>query len=345
MTQEAMSDILDVLCPMHLMLDGTGHIVHAGPTLQKLRPQGTMKGQRFLELFELVRPRAISSMHDLIQIVGTKLHLHLRDAPQTGLKGIIVPAPDGEGGIVNLSFGISILDALRDYDLTNTDFAPTDPTVEMLYLVEAKSLAMQAFRTLSQRLHGAKIAAEEQAYSDTLTGLKNRRAMDHILNRLLDLGEPFALMHLDLDYFKSINDTLGHAAGDHVLRIVASIMIEETREQDTVARVGGDEFVLIFKNLLDREKLLKIARRLIERLEVPIPFDGNLCRISCSIGTVLSSDYRATDAASLLDDADVALYASKHAGRACHTYYAPELREMPPPGPPTAGRGAARGDA
>jgi diguanylate cyclase (GGDEF)-like protein len=325
--------ILERLCPMFVLLDRTGHILKAGPTLQKLRPDHPMRGRRFLELFELTRPRAIVDMEGLLNASGAKLHLQFRDAPQTTLKGIIVPVPepvpDGAGGetgcaIVNLSFGISVLDAVRDYALTSADFSATDLAIELLYLVEAKSAAMEASRSLNLRLQGAMIAAEEQAFTDTLTGLKNRRAMDHILSRLLRDGVPFALMHLDLDYFKSVNDTLGHAAGDHVLQQVSRIMVEETRDEDTVARVGGDEFVLIFHAVPDRVRLRRIAARLIRRLEKPIPFQGRDCRISASIGTVLSTQSAVpgpATAAALLAAADTALYAAKHAGRGCHRFF------------------------
>ena len=192
-------------------------------------------------------------------------------------------------------------------------------------MVEAKSAAMEASRQLNLRLQGAKIAAEEQAYTDTLTGLKNRRAMDHILDRMISAGRNFSVMQVDLDFFKAVNDTLGHAAGDSVLQKVASIMVECTRSTDTVARVGGDEFVLIIDDLVDRAKLEDIAKRLIRKLEEPIPHASELCRISASIGTVMSAADNPKDAAQLLNEADVALYAAKHAGRACHFFYEPKM--------------------
>ncbi len=326
---------MDVLCPMHIFVSATGHIRHMGPTLKKMRGGDALIGKRFFEVFELKRPRVEATMAGLTGLMGRKLHLRFRDAPCTDLKGVMVPRMDEAGVLINLSFGISILDALADYSLTSRDFAVTDPTIEMLYLIEAKSAAMEASRTLNQRLQGAMIAAEEQAFTDTLTGLKNRRAMDHILGRLLDGGKSFALMHLDLDFFKAVNDTMGHAAGDTVLQKVAKIMVEETRDMDTVARVGGDEFVLIFNRLTDRKKLEEIARRMIARLEEPVPYNGQMCRISGSIGTVLSTDYDAPDAVRLLSDADIALYASKHKGRACHTFYSDDLlgddRNLAPP--------------
>ena len=240
---------------------------------------------------------------------------------RTSLKGVCTPLPGGEGAFINLSFGISVLEAVRDYDLTSADFSPTDLTIEMLYLVEAKSAAMEASRQLNTRLQGAKIAAEEQAFTDTLTGLKNRRAMDHVLGRLISSGREFALMHLDLDFFKQVNDTLGHAAGDAVLQQAARIMVECTRQSDTVVRVGGDEFVMILEGALDTERLAAIAKRLISKLEEPIPFGAEICRISASAGTTLSTWQTEPDAQQLLNQADLALYAAKRAGRAQHFFY------------------------
>ena len=332
------ADIMGRLCPMFVLLDASGHILRVGPTLQKLRADQPMEGQKFLTLFELKRPRMVNDYRGLLAASGHKLHLQFRDTPHTSLKGSIVPLPSdapgdasgdeqgGGGAIVNLSFGISVLDAVRDYALNSADFSATDLTIELLYLVEAKSAAMEASRTLNLRLQGAMIAAEEQAFTDTLTGLKNRRALDHILDRMIASGKGFSLMNLDLDYFKSVNDTLGHAAGDHVLQQAARIMVEETRDVDIVARVGGDEFVLIFDQLQDRAKLKRIAERLIKRLEVPMPFGNKTCRISASSGTVIRAVSTRPEAAQLLHEADLALYAAKHAGRACHRFFHPDMR-------------------
>lgn len=314
---------------MHARLDRTGHIIGLGATLQKLRADSPLLGQRFLEVFELNRPRAVTSMRGFLDIAGSKLHLQFRTAPRTALKGVAVPLPDG-GAVVDLSLGISVMEAVSDYSLTSADFAPTDLTVEMLYLVEAKSAAMEASQTLNKRLQGAMIAAEEQAFTDTLTGLKNRRALDHILTRLSSAQTDFALMHLDLDYFKAVNDTLGHAAGDHVLQQVARVMVQETREKDTVARVGGDEFVLILHDLDDKTRLKSIARRMITRLEEPIAFGADICRISASIGIALSNQRPDHETVQLVSDADSALYEAKRAGRACFRFF----EDTPPPGGP-----------
>lgn len=331
------ADALDVLCPMHLMLNDTGHIIHAGPTAQKLRAHQKLIGTPFLEVFAVNRPRAITSMADLRRSRDLKLHLEMRDPPRTALKAVMVPVNDAENRlIINLSFGISIVDGVRDYALSNTDFAATDLAIEMLYLIEAKTAAMEESRRLNLRLQGARIAAEEQAYTDTLTGLKNRRALDTVLGRMVVGRVPFAVMQIDLDYFKAVNDTLGHAAGDHVLQAVARMMVEETRSSDTVARVGGDEFTVVLPDVRSDDILRRVGRRIIDRLQKPIPFNGHECRISASIGTVWIQSGKSPSMDELMDNADVALYASKHAGRACQTFYDPVLRSaanagMPPP--------------
>ncbi|WP_299080066.1 diguanylate cyclase [uncultured Ruegeria sp.] len=321
MNTQDLASLLETLCPMFLLIDEKGDIRQAGPTLKKLRPNIPLVGSSFLDIFELIRPRTVTTIPALMSMAGAKLHLKFHDEPRTALKGLVAPLQHGEGAVINLSFGISILDAVRDYALTSADFSGTDLAIELLYLVEAKSAAMEASRSLNLRLQGAMLAAEEKAYTDTLTGLKNRRAMDHMLDHLTFSNSSFALMHLDLDFFKSVNDRLGHAAGDFVLQQAARIMVEETRGDDTVARVGGDEFVIIFKGLIREETLASIAERLILRLNEPMTFQQQTCHVSASIGTALSTQFRAPEAEELLHAADLALYQAKRDGRSCHRLY------------------------
>ena len=329
-------DILGQLRPMHVMLDAVGLIQQAGPTLQKLRPDERLLGRRFLEVFEVLRPRGITSMGQLLHHAGRKLHLRFHDAPRSDLKGVLVA--DGQGGaVIDLSFGIGVVEGVRAYHLTSTDFAPTDLAVEMLYLVEAQTAALTESRKLNLRLQGAMMAAEEQAYSDTLTGLRNRRAVDHVLARLEGAGQPYALMHLDLDFFKAVNDTLGHAAGDCVLQQVAGVLLDEMRKDDLVARIGGDEFVLILNQVTDRTRLTDVATRVISGLERPIPFEGETCRISGSIGIAISDGTDGVPVgeapARRMEQADIALYASKRSGRARHSFYEPHMAMRMDPDP------------
>lgn len=318
MKSDDLGGLLETLCPMFALVDECGHIRQVGPTLQKLRPDTALIGRNFLDVFELIRPRAVTTLPALMSMAGARVHLRFLNEPRTALKGLVAPLPDGGGAVINLSFGISILDAVRDYALTSADFSGTDLAIELLYLVEAKSAAMEASRSLNLRLQGAMLAAEEQAYTDTLTGIRNRRAMDHMLGHLISTDTRFALMNLDLDFFKFVNDRLGHAAGDFVLQNAARIMVEETRGDDIVARVGGDEFVIFFKGLSDEAVLAEIANRIITRLQEPVVVQGETCRISASIGMALSTQFKQPDAAGMLKAADQALYQAKRDGRSRH---------------------------
>lgn len=316
---------LDVMMPMHVLLDAQGRVRHVGPALGKVCKIDGLIGHDLSDVFD-VRDNGMARPED---VVGgalphyTKLFLTLKSGPSTALKGVAVPLSDGRGELLNLSFGLSVVDAVADYGLNVADFAHTDLAIEMLYLVEAKSAVLDEIKQLNMRLQGAKTEAEEQAYTDTLTGLKNRRAMDQVMARMIRGRLPFALMHLDLDFFKAVNDTHGHAAGDAVLEVVADILREETREDDMVARVGGDEFILVFNRLVDHDRLMRMSERIISRLEEPIPFQDIECRISGSIGITTSEFYDTLDAEQMVHDADLALYASKHAGRATATIYDP----------------------
>jgi len=317
---------LDGLMPMHVWVGSSGHILHVGPTLAKLCPERPLNGLRLFELFAFRRPRGVQLIADLTAAGNSHIRAALRGRERLSLRGIVVPLPSGQGVLLNLSLGISVAEAVRKFSLKATDFAPSDPTVEMLYLIEAQTAVLNESRKLNSRLQGARVAAEEQAYTDTLTGLKNRRALDHVMGRLSGATTPrrFGLMHVDLDYFKSVNDSFGHAAGDHVLQQAARIFVEETRSDDLVARTGGDEFVLVLMDCDDEDKLKGIAARIIERLEKPIHFDGATCRISASIGITVSTYYNTISAEKLSSDADSALYQSKNRGRACHTLFSKE---------------------
>ncbi len=318
---------MDVLMPFHLEISLTGHIRHAGPTIRKILPSLAPGTDRFLEVFDVRRPRNVEKFSDLYAVGQTGLRVVCRDLSNLPMKGTLVRLPGGHGALVNLSLGISFAEVVADHKLYSTDFAASDPTVDMLYLIEAKSVALDESKRLNSRLQGAKALAEKQAVTDTLTGLRNRRAMDHHLAQLKARETDFGLMHLDLDYFKQVNDELGHAAGDFVLQQVAEVLQEETRASDMVARVGGDEFVLIFDNLVDLTVLDQIALRIIERLERPMDFGGKQCRVSASIGTTLSTFYNDPNVDRLLSDADEALYHSKREGRARHTIFDPDAMQ------------------
>lgn len=332
MTARASSDVmalLDGLCPMHLVLDPSGKVVQCGATLRKIFAPVDPVGVSIEKLFDFKRPKSFEGIDALLSRAGRRVQLAFRGTPYTEMKAAVLKVPgEGPGCVVlNMSFGISLIDAVRSFELTSRDFAVTDLATEMLYLHEANSAAMEASRQLNLRLHGAKLEAEKQAYTDTLTGLQNRRALAPLIARLIDQGDNFALMHLDLDHFKPVNDRLGHAAGDHVLCHVAQVLRSATRSGDTIIRSGGDEFVLILNAMPKPFDLTTVAERLLSALNQPIAFNDETCKISASMGTTLSADYARPTLEQMMEDADLALYEAKAQGRGCHVAYTPSLKE------------------
>jgi diguanylate cyclase (GGDEF)-like protein len=309
---------LSGMMPMHLLLDPGGRIIATGDTLARILPG--VCGYGFFDVFALRRPAGVTDLAGLLARSGARLQLQPRLLPGGAqpigcdLRGQAVPLAGG-GALVNLSFGIGVVDAVRAHGLTEADFAVTDLTVELMYLVEANASVTEALRQTNRRLHGAKAVAEAQALTDALTGLGNRRALQAALDRQVAMAMPFALIHLDLDRFKQINDSLGHAAGDQVLVAVARRLAGETRAQDTVARIGGDEFVLLLPGLAAAADLQRFAARLLARLDQPILLAGAELRVAGSLGMVISQDHALTGPDGLLHLADSALYAAKRAGR------------------------------
>ena len=237
---------------------------------------------------------------------GQRLGLVLRHAPELPLRGAAVALPDGAGVMLDLSLGLSFARAVTAFGLTLSDFSPCDQTIELLYLHEANSATTALSQHLTARLQNAR--AEAQAMTDPLTGLANRRAMDGEVTRALaDYSDDFGLMQIDLDLFKRVNDSLGHAAGDAVLERVGDVLRQHLRLGDMAARVGGDEFIVLFRDCAAPDDLGRIAKRLISACEVPISYRGQMCTISASIGIASVRAYgQRPSLDQLLADADTA---------------------------------------
>jgi diguanylate cyclase (GGDEF)-like protein len=323
--QYEVQTVLDLFLPFHLLLDERGVIQAHGPGLCKLPFASALIGSSFQDHFAVEHPHMQDGENVCALPSATLMRLRCPAMPDLFLKAVGLefggyPTQDTckntKGGrLVNLSFGLSVARAVEAYGLQETDFAQTDLAADMLFLLKAKSAAIAASLRLTRQLQGAKDAAEEMAFSDALTGLRNRRVLTPKLAKLCSSATPFSLMHLDLDYFKAINDTLGHAAGDFVLQQVAHILQEELRRKDIVIRQGGDEFVLIFEDLVDPARLRRTADRLIARIQQPMLFQGHRCAVSASIGIAISTAYSQPDPGQIMQDADAALYVSKRAGR------------------------------
>ncbi|MDO9712195.1 bifunctional diguanylate cyclase/phosphodiesterase [Paracraurococcus lichenis] len=165
------------------------------------------------------------------------------------------------------------------------------------------------------------------AHHDTLTGLPNRALFRKRLNEALARmrrGEGFAVLCLDLDRFKEVNDTLGHPAGDVLLRNVAARLRAEMRETDTLARLGGDEFAIVQSGADQASDTVTLARRLVEVLSMPFDLDGHRVTIGTSIGIAVAPQ-DGVDGDALLRAADMALYQAKSDGRGTWRFFEPEM--------------------
>lgn len=157
----------------------------------------------------------------------------------------------------------------------------------------------------------------ERANYDPLTGLVNRALLrdrlDHALARASRARTLLAVLFLDLDGFKAINDRLGHDVGDETLKVFAGLLCRIARKAETVARLAGDEFVIVLEDVDDAAAALVVAQRILLALENPLTIRGNNIQIQCSIGmSVFPAD--GADAATLLRNADMAMYMAKERG-------------------------------
>jgi diguanylate cyclase (GGDEF)-like protein len=177
----------------------------------------------------------------------------------------------------------------------------------------------------------AEVEIKKLAYYDTLTGLPNRLLFGDRLKQAIVAAERdkkgLALLYLDLDQFKYINDTLGHAYGDRLLKISADRIQGCLRGSDTVARIGGDEFVIILPLLSGTEDALKVALKILETLRKPVQFENHTIHTSASIGIALYPKNGAT-VDELMKNADIAMYQAKEKGRNNYQFFSEYMNEQ-----------------
>jgi len=193
------------------------------------------------------------------------------------------------------------------------------------FTYEGRPAVQEIFRDISER----KIVEERLqrlALYDTLTGLPNRTLFFDRMNQLLALAKRnhyvLALLYMDLDRFKTINDTLGHEVGDMLLVEAGNRMISCTRKADTVARMGGDEFIGICGRIATPADAGVVAEKILSVLAKPFHLKGNVCTIGASIGISLYPQ-DGDDVETLVNKADAAMYAAKESGKNGYTYSSP----------------------
>jgi diguanylate cyclase (GGDEF)-like protein/PAS domain S-box-containing protein len=246
------------------------------------------------------------SVHD--RLVPPRLH----DAAMAGMREF---ASTGRGSMIGRT---EELTAVRK---DGTEF-PIEISVAAM-LVGAEWHAVATVRDITERKRNVE-QISHSARHDNLTGLANRTVFVQALQQAIAVaqrgGAPFAILYLDLDHFKDVNDTLGHPVGDLVLTSVAERLGGSIRDSDTVARFGGDEFALIQSGISGPLDAVALAEKLLRAISLPLQIYGNEIRSGASIGiAVYGAD--SLDAETLLSHADVALYRAKREGRGTYRFF------------------------
>ncbi len=278
-----------------LLSDPENRIVSANPSAEQLlgQPQDELVGQNVKELF----PEGDLSI--------TMVYEHYNSTREGLRRDITFHRPDG----AELELQVA----------GSTVRAKHDRVVGVVTVLRDVTAQKHAERRLAHLAH-----------HDTLTGLPNRLLLQDRLEQAVErvnrYGQSIAVMMLDLDRFKQVNDTRGHDTGDELLRQVADRLSSCVRSTDTVARMGGDEFVVIITDLGDAGFARTVAGRVLNALSRPYQANGHELRSAPSIG-IAHCPLHAGTPEELLRKADLAMYESKHRGRATFTEYTAEMEQ------------------
>ncbi|HEY1991426.1 MAG TPA: EAL domain-containing protein [Gammaproteobacteria bacterium] len=229
-----------------------------------------------------------------------------------------------------IQFTAGIMSCVGIALLTRMAFGAHKRLVEQLNIRFAVSDIAEELRNEMADRRRAEEQLTQLANYDPLTGLANRTLCENKLGRAIVRARgghaQLAVLFLDLDRFKTINDSLGHGIGDEVLKRVAQRLQRSITERDTVARLSGDEFILLIEDAEDREDLQLLSDRILRVIGKPMLLGETELRITASIGiTLLAED--SPDVKSLLANADTALYRAKKLGRNCAQFFTPDMHE------------------
>lgn len=311
---------LDEILPFALVIGAGGEIVHMGRSIKKAVNLGRDQHPNFFDIFSIAAPRTLAGKKDLRAACGKSVTLDTW-SEQLGKTlsfraAIALADGDKEQFIVLTSLGLELPEVIEPLGLFDRDFAYPDASVDLLYVLDSRDELMRNALVLNERIEKAKNLAEKQARTDALTGLSNRRALIEFAEAFITTRKDAArLFHIDLDLFKQVNDRLGHAAGDAILKRIADDLRSFAGPKDMVARTGGDEFVWISTNPSAIDDIDRLATQLIEKINAPLRFGSQFAEVSASIGMTVITSGGEKGFDDFLLEADLALYEVKKSGR------------------------------
>jgi len=271
--------------------------IYANPAFEALFPEIPMPGTWDSSLYSRREVHCLEDEdHQCLKSGRSVTQRSTADGRLWLVEKVMIALPDGTPGIAGLLFDITEYHDQQQGAIHDLGLLKREAEERAVLLAEANE------------------KIEYVSLHDAHTGLANRRYLERRLEEAVRKGERLAVLHVDLDRFKQINDTFGHFTGDYVLRQVAKTMVQESRLGDFVARVGGDEFAILCGYTGEAARVLAMAERLVERLSRPIRCKGVECRTGASIGVALP-EFGTVEPRQLLLNADVALYRAKTGGR------------------------------
>lgn len=331
--------LVDAAFPFHLVLDRQLRIVQVGASIQRLHATNLV-GVALGELFDITTPKAVISFDSIIAMSRSLFLLRSCSQPGLLLRGQMLHDPDSDSVFFVGSPWVTETEAFASLGLTLGDFAVSDPVVDYVLLLQNQTQSLVESQELATRLHESAERLAHQAFTDSLTGLPNRASLVTHLRQVMDsrpasAAHAVAVLMLDLDGFKAVNDSYGHPAGDDVLEIVGSRLRAVTREGDVAARFGGDEFAILLTSgtegaqalpALTHRRVSNLARRVLATLSKPIPLPSSPAisvELSASIGIAYRTGAETAD--DLLRNADLAMYSAKAAGKSRFEQYIPQM--------------------
>jgi diguanylate cyclase (GGDEF)-like protein len=325
--------VLAAVFPFHLVLDRGLRVLQAGGSVQRLHGPDIV-GMDLSQLFEVTTPKVAATFEAFASSPRSLFLLRSVTSEGLVLRGQMLHEPGADVVFFVGSPWITRTTDFVDLGLTLDDFPAADAVVDYVLLLQNQSSSLVEAKDLAERLNESAQRLEHQAFHDALTGLPNRALLTrHLRERIAvpDEGErDLTVLLLDLDGFKSVNDSYGHSAGDSVLEVVSRRLRAIARRGDLVARFGGDEFVLVLeadhREPESDDPVSVVAERLIAVLSQPIPLppDGQVSvSLSASVGV---ARHRASESADdLLRNADLAMYAAKSRGKSRYERYSPAM--------------------
>ena len=220
--------------------------------------------------------------------------------------------------LVSILVSRSIKRPLKELKLGADNFAAGNLSYRIpIHRRDELGEALEMFNSMAAALEGGQENLEHQAFHDTLTGLPNRSLFHdrlmHALERQTRDNKPLAVLLVDLDDFKTVNDSLGHAAGDELLKFVGDSLLTCLRPADTAARLGGDEFAVLVEDMRGRQDATRVAERIISAMHQKLVIEGKEVFVHGSVGIAITHGGETAD--DVLRNADVAMYAAKERGK------------------------------